>query len=246
MFSVAVIAVSMLVRAITGIDYESSEKAPVHEYTFTSINAIRGLGIAAFSFTTHHEALIMYDSLAVRTDHAWARISHISSYIALMTLVFIACCGYFTFFGQSCDNILNCYPFDDPLMSVSRAFFGVTMLLTFPLEHLVARETVLGVVGLKWPELEAKRWVYVVVTVAHVLSCTAITLLTSNVGTVLTLVGGLCASTLAYIMPGLLCIRFDNARKKIRLSYVLVSLGIILAVSCSVWVIIRDIIGIKV
>lgn len=246
MLSVAVIAVSMLIRAITGIDYESSEEVPVHEYKFSSINAIRGLGIAAFSFTTHHEALIMYDSLAVRTDHAWARISHISNYIALMTLVFIACCGYFTFYGKSCDNILVCYPFDDALMSVSRAFFGVTMLLTFPLEHLVARETVLGVLELKWPALSKKRWTFVVVTVVHVISCLGITLMTSNIGTVLTLVGGLCASTLAYIMPGLLCIRFDNLRKKILISYLLVGLGGLLAVACSTWVILRDVIGIKV
>lgn len=246
MFSVAVIAVTMLIRAITGIDYESSEVPPVHEYKFSSVNAIRGLGIAAFSFTTHHEALIMYDSLAVRTEHAWARISHISCYIALMTLVFIACCGYFTFYGQSCDNILVCYPFNDPVISVSRAFFGVTMLLTFPLEHLVARDTVLGVLELKWPALSKGRAAFVTVTVAHVLSCLGITLLTSNVGTVLTLVGGLCASTLAYIMPGLLCIKFDGLRKKIMLSYVLVALGVLLAVACSTWVILRDVIGVKV
>jgi hypothetical protein len=55
---------------------------------------------------------------------------------------------------------------------------------------------------------------YVIATITLVLSSAFIAILTRDLGAVLTLTGGVCASTLAYIMPGILYLKFQKEKKR--------------------------------
>ena len=64
---------------------------------------------------------------------------------------------------------------------------------------------------------------------------------TRDLGAVLTLTGGVCASSLAYILPAIMYLRLVKARDRRRtaLSITLIVVGSILALGCPAWVVYR-------
>lgn len=239
--SVWFIAAAVMLRWLVGVARDSSEEPAAPCYKFSHISFAEGLGIAAFSFVTHHEALLLYKGLEDNKPQTWENITHYSMTTSLLCLLMIAVPGYLTFYDDTKDNILLNYSIRDPVMTVSRLMFGLTMILTFPLEHFVARSVALDLVNLVIKRgSQTLKWV--ITTFVLVLSSAAIATMTRDLGAVLTLTGGVCASTLAYIMPGLLYLMFQrkqSAPKTKTIAIFLISLGGFLVIGCPGWVIYR-------
>jgi len=243
--SVVFIAAAVMYKCSFGFELDSSQTEPTPQYAIASGSIMEGLGIAAFTFVTHHESLILYQGLSDGREKNWTNIVHYSMSIACSCILTIAIPGYLTFFGLTTDNILNNYPNDDILMTLCRVLFGGTMMLSFPLEHFVARTVSLDLLRCGKPAEEQsdmqKRVKYIATTLTLVLSSAIIAMFTRDLGAVLTLTGGVCASSLAYILPAVMYLRLVKPRDRYHfiLSIVLLVVGGVLAIGCPVWVIYR-------
>eukprot|EP00727_Mastigamoeba_balamuthi_P006223 m51a1_g222 hypothetical protein (489) ;mRNA; r:48577-50841 len=238
--SVVFIAASVLIRCMLGVNRPVNQEEPPACFKFAHMGFMEGLGVAAFSFVTHHESLIVFKGLKKETIENWSNIAHYSMLTALCALLLISITGYLTFFDLSDGNVLNNYPSDDYLLQMAKACFGVTMVLTYPLEHFVSRTVAIDIVSLVWKKGSHNAKFYAV-TFVLVLSSLGIALFITQVGSVLALTGGVCAATLAYIMPGLLYLKLEKRKTRAN-KYIcmgLVTLGFLLVVGCPSWVVYR-------
>jgi len=241
--SVVFIAAAVMYKCAIGIEIDSSDVEPTPQYAIASGSIMEGLGIAAFTFVTHHESLILYQGLSDGRQKNWNNIVNYSMGIACCCILVIAIPGYLTFFNLTTDNILNNYPNDDVLMTLCRVLFGCTMMLSFPLEHFVARTVTLELLRCGKPADQecGRRVKYIVTTLVLVFSSAVIAMFTRDLGAVLTLTGGVCASSLAYILPAVMYLRLVKKRDRFHfiLSIVLLVVGGILAIGCPIWVVYR-------
>lgn len=257
--SVVFIAAAVMYKCAAGVELGEGQLEPVPVHSIVSGSILEGLGIAAFSFVTHHESLILYQGLGDRSERNWASIVHYSMTVACACLLAIAIPGYLTFYGTTTSNILNNYPNNDVFMTLCRLLFGATMLLSYPLEHFVARTVALDLLrcpccrphGASTSSSSGssssdssrgnQRLRYIIVTLVLVLSSALIAMFTRDLGAVLTLTGGVCASSLAYILPAIMYLRLVKARDRRRtaLSITLIVVGSILALGCPAWVVYR-------
>jgi len=245
--SVLFIAASVMYKCAVGFELHESEIEPQPMYAIASGSVMEGLGIAAFTFVTHHESLILYQGLSDGREKNWSNIVHFSMGMACSCILTIAIPAYLTFYGLTTDNILNNYANDDFLMSVCRVAFGTTMMLSFPLEHFVARTVALDLLRCgKVPDKNSinpkvERIKFIVTTLVLVLSSAIIAMFVRDLGAVLTLTGGVCASSLSYILPAVMYLRLVEKKKRFYfvLSIVLLVVGGLLFVGCPVWVLVR-------
>jgi len=243
--SVVFIAAAVMYKCSVGIEIGSSQTEPTPQYAIVSGSIMEGLGIAAFTFVTHHESLILYQGLSDGREKNWSNIVNYSMGIACTCILIIAIPGYLTFYNLTTDNILNNYPNNDVLMTLCRVLFGTTMMLSFPLEHFVARTVSLDLLRCGKPADQqsdrAKRIKYIATTLVLVFSSAVIAMFTRDLGAVLTLTGGVCASSLAYILPAVMYLRLVKKRERQHfiLSIILLVVGGILAIGCPIWVVYR-------
>ncbi|EMP38715.1 Putative sodium-coupled neutral amino acid transporter 11, partial [Chelonia mydas] len=88
---------------------------------------------------------LIYGSLEEPTLSNWSRITHVSVSLALFISVLFAVCGYVTFTGYTEGDIFENYCRDDDLATFGRFCYGVTIILTFPIECFVTREVIANV-----------------------------------------------------------------------------------------------------
>jgi amino acid permease len=124
--------------------------------------------------------------------------------IAIFTL--IASIGFLTFGGNSAGLILNNYSTRDGLMSLSRVAVAVSLVFSYPLAFVGARDGVLDLLKIKkGPSTEN------VLTVGLLSAITALALVIPDVSFVLSLGGATLGNGLIYIFPALM---FRGAIKK--------------------------------
>jgi len=127
--------------------------------------------VSTFFYTVcHHNSLLIYGSLRTPTLDRFARVTHVSTLLSLVSCMTLAVSGYLVFTNKTQGNILNnfpevrthtCYPStlcwfaqkknknghwsyvckkDDTMINVARFAFGLNMFTTLPLELFVCRE----------------------------------------------------------------------------------------------------------
>ncbi|XP_073161762.1 putative sodium-coupled neutral amino acid transporter 11 isoform X2 [Lepidochelys kempii] len=136
-----VILVIVMIRTTTlGPLVPKTESA----WIFAKSNAIQAIGVMSFAFVCHHNSFLIYGSLEEPTLSNWSRITHVSVSLALFISVLFAVCGYVTFTGYTEGDIFENYCRDDDLATFGRFCYGVTIILTFPIECFVTREGILS------------------------------------------------------------------------------------------------------
>uniref|UniRef100_A0A8B9P7M0 Putative sodium-coupled neutral amino acid transporter 11 n=1 Tax=Apteryx owenii TaxID=8824 RepID=A0A8B9P7M0_APTOW len=132
-----VILVVVMVRTVT-----FSPQVPKSEnaWIFAKSNAVQAIGVMSFAFICHHNSFLIYGSLEEPTLNNWSRITHVSVSLAVIISVVFAACGYMTFAEYTEGDIFENYCRDDNLATFGRFCYGVTVILTFPLECFVTRE----------------------------------------------------------------------------------------------------------
>ncbi|NXT06666.1 AVT2 protein, partial [Prunella fulvescens] len=132
-----VILVVVMVRTVT-----FSPQVPKSEnaWIFAKPNAVQAIGVMSFAFICHHNSFLIYGSLEEPTLKNWSQVTHMSVALALIISVVFAASGYMTFTGYTEGDIFENYCRDDNLATFGRFCYGVTVILTFPLECFVTRE----------------------------------------------------------------------------------------------------------
>ncbi|XP_012605491.1 putative sodium-coupled neutral amino acid transporter 11 isoform X2 [Microcebus murinus] len=112
-------------------------------WVFAKPNAIQAVGVMSFAFICHHNSFLVYSSLEEPTVAKWSRIIHISIVVSMFICILFATCGYLTFTGFTQGDLFENYCRSDNLVTFGRFCYGITVLLTYPMECFVTREGVL-------------------------------------------------------------------------------------------------------
>ncbi|NWH80714.1 AVT2 protein, partial [Piaya cayana] len=200
-----VILVIVMVRTVT-----FSPQVPKSEdaWIFAKPNALQAVGVMSFAFICNHNSFLVYESLKEPTLKNWSRVTHASvSFAAVISVVFAAC-GYMTFTGYTEGDIFENYCRDDNLATFGRFCYGVTVILTFPLECFVTREVIANV----FFHGNLSTVFHIIVTVVIVAVATGISLAYDCLGIVLELNGVLSAAPLVFIIPTACYLRLSKER----------------------------------
>eukprot|EP00986_Skeletonema_menzelii_P017730 scaffold21543_cov145-Skeletonema_menzelii.AAC.2 len=179
-----------------------------------------GLGILSFAFSCQHSSLIIAGSLDNPTRERWTKVSRAALGFCAALGIIMGTCGYLGFTEQTDGNILNNFaiPTEDDnsyntarAPNVARALLCCTMFCVFPLEHFVARHVIMTNLfrGRQAHEGDdhsvLDRWDRrAVITIILFSSCLLSALNYDDVGLVLAWTGTVAATTLSYIVPGML------------------------------------------
>uniref|UniRef100_A0A9L0RU76 Putative sodium-coupled neutral amino acid transporter 11 n=1 Tax=Equus caballus TaxID=9796 RepID=A0A9L0RU76_HORSE len=109
-------------------------------WVFAKPNAIQAVGVMSFAFICHHNCFLVYGSLEEPTVAKWSRIIHVSTLISVFISILFATCGYLTFTGFTQGDLFENYCRNDDLVTFGRFCYGVTVILTYPMECFVTRE----------------------------------------------------------------------------------------------------------
>jgi sodium-coupled neutral amino acid transporter 11 len=113
---------------------------PSKRFSFIGPGVFQAIGVISFAFVCHHNSLLIYGSMRTPTLDRFARVTHISTFISLVSCLTLAIAGYVVFTDKTQGNILNNFAADDTLINVARFCFGLNMFTTLPLELFVCRE----------------------------------------------------------------------------------------------------------
>nr|XP_014715781.1 putative sodium-coupled neutral amino acid transporter 11 isoform X1 [Equus asinus] len=166
-------------------------------WVFAKPNAIQAVGVMSFAFICHHNCFLVYGSLEEPTVAKWSRIIHVSTLISVFISILFATCGYLTFTGFTQGDLFENYCRNDDLVTFGRFCYGVTVIMTYPIECFVTREVIANV----FFGGTLSSVVHIVVTVVIITVATLVSLLIDCLGIVLELNGALCAAPLIFIIP---------------------------------------------
>mmetsp|Transcript_6159 Transcript_6159/g.17193 ORF Transcript_6159/g.17193 Transcript_6159/m.17193 type:complete len:280 (-) Transcript_6159:160-999(-) len=128
------------------------------------------------------------------------------------TVFFAACMigGFLTFGSTSAGLILNNYSVQDKMLTFCRSAIGASILFTFPLTFVGARDGILATL-VKGTPSEAQR---TTATLGILGAITALACKISDVGVVVSFGGAVLGSAIIYVFPGLL--HLATQRQQIR------------------------------
>uniref|UniRef100_A0A8C0WNS4 Putative sodium-coupled neutral amino acid transporter 11 n=2 Tax=Castor canadensis TaxID=51338 RepID=A0A8C0WNS4_CASCN len=166
-------------------------------WVFAKPNAIQAVGVMSFAFICHHNCFLVYGSLEEPTVAKWSHTIHMSISVSVFISTLFATCGYLTFTGFTQGDLFENYCRSDDLVTFGRFCYGITVILTYPIECFVTRE-VLATVFFGGTLSSV---FHIVITVVIIAVATLVSLLIDCLGIVLELNGVLCAAPLIFIIP---------------------------------------------
>ena len=175
-----------------------------------------GVGVFSFAFVCQHAAFLVSDSLERPTLQRWSLVSKSTMILTgILTMIF-GVGGYLAYGDALSGDILKRLPSDSWITRASSLVLGVHMMLVYPMESFVARHICMLFQRLsrgdqvRLPHLNRihhqaqPEQGYVPWTVGLYVVAMIPTILVGDVGVVLSIVGSITGSSLAYIAPGVL------------------------------------------
>ncbi|XP_056649948.1 putative sodium-coupled neutral amino acid transporter 11 isoform X3 [Monodelphis domestica] len=201
----AMILIFVIIRAFTlGPYITRTEDA----WVFAKPNAVQAVGVMSFAFICHHNSFLVYGSLKEPTVAKWSRVIHIAVMISALISVLFATTGYLTFTGLTQGDLFENYCKSDALINGGRFCYGITVILTYPLECFVTREVVANVF---FHGNLSKRY-HAIVTTVIITMATTVSMMIDCLGIVLDLSGVLCAAPLIFIIPSACYLKLSEER----------------------------------
>ncbi|ELK28167.1 Putative sodium-coupled neutral amino acid transporter 11 [Myotis davidii] len=138
---------TLTIRGSSCIEHLPPHDQPKTEdaWVFAKPNAIQAVGVMSFAFICHHNCFLVYGSLEERTVAKWSRIIHVSTLVSVLISILFATCGYLTFTGFTQGDLFENYCRNDDLVTFGRFCYGVTVILTYPIECFVTREVIANI-----------------------------------------------------------------------------------------------------
>ncbi|KAI3646282.1 hypothetical protein MP228_009210 [Amoeboaphelidium protococcarum] len=182
---------------------EGVHPIPRSEYTFIGKNVFSAIGVMAFAFVSNQTAFLNYGALKRRNIKRWSLASFISANVSLVVSLGLAVVGYMAFGEKVKDNILNSFPENDHVANAARFILAFSLILTYPMAFFPTRDAVLRMLGLRSRHHQPNNAQFYSITTLIFAVTVGIALLVENLGLVYELVGGICSTFIAYIIPGL-------------------------------------------
>jgi amino acid permease len=147
-----------------------------------------------------------YNELKDKTLPKYYKVVSTSFAISISIFALIASIGFLTFGANSSGLILNNYSTRDGLMNLSRIAVAISLVFSYPLAFVGARDGVLDLLKMKGTEKTQN-----VLTLALLAIITSAALVIPDVSFVMALAGATLGNALIYIFPALM---FRGAIKK--------------------------------
>jgi sodium-coupled neutral amino acid transporter 11 len=80
---------------------------PTERFTLVGDGVFAAVGVMSFAFVCHHNSLLIYGSLRTPTLDRFAKVTHVSTALALVACVILAVSAYVVFTDKTEGNILN-------------------------------------------------------------------------------------------------------------------------------------------
>lgn len=80
---------------------------PSKRFSFVGPGIFQAIGVISFAFVCHHNSLLIYGSMREPTLDRFARVTHISTAMSLVSCLILSIAGYVTFTDKTQGNILN-------------------------------------------------------------------------------------------------------------------------------------------
>ncbi|KAF9159052.1 hypothetical protein DFQ26_006958 [Actinomortierella ambigua] len=189
-------------RPIRGLHYAPEHD---HELTFVGNNVFPAIGVMAFALMSTQNAFMNFMTLKRPTRARWATTTGTAVFASWLISFVFALIGFLCFGADVQPNIFNSFPPQDTLINVGRGLLGFSMFLTYPQAFYPARSAAHKLLGhegdagsARWPTTTE----HVLTTLALFAVSLACGLFLTDLGIAYQLIGGLCATFLAYIIPG--------------------------------------------
>ena len=189
------------------------------EYAFENHFFI-GLGIISLSMTCHPLALMISESLEVKTPSKWSSVAHYSLNVAWLLCSIVGIVGLLAYMDDVQANVLNNFETGSIAANGSRGLVAITMIFTYPMQCFVARHAIAKVffngdsegafvtsvdgsqvANQKFLGCIGRRFI---LTVSIYAATLVPALIFDDLGPVLSITGAVGGSCLAYIGPGLI------------------------------------------
>ncbi|KAL4080369.1 transmembrane amino acid transporter protein-domain-containing protein [Scleroderma yunnanense] len=180
---------------------------PSKRLTVFGPGIFQAIGVISFAFVCHHNSLLIYGSLQKPTIDRFAKVTHISTAISLVSCCTLAISAFWNFTDKTQGNILNNFPPNDTLINLARFCFGLNMFTTLPLELFVCRE-VIEQYFFSHETFNLQRHVFFTTTI--LVSSMFLALITCDLGVTLEITGGVSATALAFIFPAACYLKLTN------------------------------------
>ena len=207
------------------------ERSP-DAYSFIGGGVTEAIGIISFAYMCHHSSFLVYESMENPTQSRWNRITHISLAVSFAIVFVFGVAGYISFTGFSEGDLLENYCTSDNAALLARLLFGVTIMLTYPIECFVVRDVFMNAIASEKHQMVSENK-HLITTICIVSAVYALSTLTDCLGIVLTLNGVLAAVPLAYILPAVTYLKLDPGRlltaEKVP-AFLLAGVGVVVAV----------------
>ncbi|XP_041119679.1 putative sodium-coupled neutral amino acid transporter 11 [Polyodon spathula] len=191
-----VILLTVIIRAATlGPQIPSKDEA----WTFAQPNAIQAIRVMSFDENNeccYYYSFLIYGSLEKCTISNWSRVTNMSVLLAAFVSLIFAESGYSTFTVYIFHDIFENYCKNDDLATFGSLCYGISIILTFPIECFVTRE-LLYVVSNVFSNRTLTAGFHIAVTVAIKAVSTAVSLIYDCLGIVLVKCFPLCITSIA-------------------------------------------------
>ncbi|MES1910108.1 MAG: hypothetical protein MHM6MM_002765 [Cercozoa sp. M6MM] len=157
--TVSTLAITIFVVLVTvrgymvsdGFKYSDRIVSDLPPYEFVRDDwqrVFQGVGTMSFAFAVHDVTYAMFNTLREHTYKGWVRVTRLSFLASFLIQALFAVCGYATFYGDTEANIMRQFDDSDHIMNGVRIIMGISMILTMPMIHYVARHYLLALLEL--------------------------------------------------------------------------------------------------
>ncbi|KAI9301270.1 transmembrane amino acid transporter protein-domain-containing protein [Cunninghamella echinulata] len=178
--------------------YIPKEPVPI---TWVGQDVYGALGVFAFAFTCSQVAFNNYLTLEDQSSRSWGQTTTFSTSMSWFISMIFAFLGYFCFGDKVQPNLFMNFETDDVIINIGRFILGCTMILTIPLGFYPTREAVQKVLGFETNDKQPNKWQHLTVTYVLFFVLLFAGVQIRSLGKVYGLVGGISATTLAFILP---------------------------------------------
>jgi sodium-coupled neutral amino acid transporter 11 len=225
--SVIGISILLFILAVEGTQYEPP---PEDIFKFANSRAFSALGGLSFIFMCHDLSFNVFMGLKTPTPIRYFAVLLSSMLLVIMICTTMGLSGYLLFFRLNLKdgNVLNLLPRSTAIGIIARLLLTLDLALSIPYQTFMPRAAITSLFMAAVPSIftnEIRRNIFhYCVTLFIILISLTISIFVTDVGIVTDITGAISATSLAYVVPGLLALKLGGVSTLNKICSLVVSL----------------------
>eukprot|EP00736_Rhodelphis_marinus_P010843 Rmarinus@m.9858 len=236
----SVISMAAVVFVVVAVVYRyttmhgvAPEETDYEKYLSVHASFFPCVGVFTFSYLCQHQSILVARSLPFVTPNQWGIVSSSAIYTSTICYLAMGVAAYFTFLHDIKPDLFESYEESDDLINACRVLFAASLILSYPLQLVVARHSVESMYfryrtpkrvrsvsdefeGMKdisgTPPMTTTIFEHITMTVLLWASTLLISWCVTNLSEMLDISGGLSGAVVGFIMPAAIHFRLASPR----------------------------------